>query len=511
MKGILNRIVFAALALLCAATSARADIKIKSKTSFGDQAGVEQTVYIKGKRQRTESTGGMATVTQCDLRRTVQLNDLSRTYMLNPFGGGAGAATVEAADTETRTSTVRKGGVVTMTYTTADTGERRQMFGYTARRIKTAVVTEPSPDACSQDKTRMETDGWYIDLNVGFDCYESAGASAAPRAAGGCRDKFRTRQVGSAKLGYPVKVTTTIFGEDGKPSSSFTQEVIELSQATLEQSLFEIPEGYREVRDARQMYSASAVAAAMSSDGDDDEDEDSAKSGRRAAATGGTNAAARASSAGTGSGVGVTSAGGASNDAGTAGSGAPQRKRPGVVRVGLAPAKTGAVGEGMDAAKLAEAVRNTLASYLSGPTVEVVRLEARLPQQAEARQKGCDLVLYATASHKKGGGGGFGGFLKRAAPIADSVIPYGNDAAEHVASQVASETIYTAADAASSVKSKDELTLEFGVQTLAAGSAPLTKTVKAKAKSDGDDLLSRLVEQAAAEVLAAASKAGGER
>ena len=506
MKVILNRIVFAALALLCATTAARADIKIKSKTSFGEQTGVEQTVYIKGKRQRTESAGGVATVMQCDLRRTVQLNDMSKTYVLTLFGdGGAAAATVEVAERETRTSTVKRGGVVTMTYTTTDTGERKQLFGYTARRIKTLMLTEPSPDACSQERTRMETDGWYIDLNVGFDCYESASVAAAPRGpAGGCQDKFRTRQVGSAKLGYPLKVTTTIFGEDGKPASSFTQEVVELSQATLEQSLFEIPAGYREVKDASEMYSPAAIAAAMSSDDEDEDDEDAEKVVRPSAGKS-TSAAARTSAA-----AGASNASGSSGVAGAVGNTGAQAKRPGVVRVGLTPAKTGSVGEGMDATKLAEAVRNTLASYLNGPTVEVVRLDARLPAQAEAeaRQKGCDLVLYTTASHKKGGGGGFGGFLKRAAPIADDVIPYGNDAAEHAASQAASETLYTAADAASNVKSKDELTLEFSVQGLANGAAPLAKTVKAKAKSDGDDLVSRLAEQVAAEVLAAAARVG---
>jgi hypothetical protein len=503
----LHRIVLAALAVVFTTAAARADIKIKSKTSFGEQTGVEQTVYIKAKRQRTESAGGVATVTQCDLRRTVQLNDMSRTYTLNPFdAGGAEAATAEAPERGSQTNGFKRGGVVTMTYAVTDTGERKQMFGYTARRIKTVITTEPSPDACSQERTRMETDGWYIDLNVGFDCYESAAVASAPRgAAGGCQDKVRTKQVGGAKLGYPVKVTTTVFGDDGKPSQSFTQEVVELSQATLEQALFEIPAGYREVKDARELYSASAMAAAMSAD-DEDKDEDkeegkdeSARPGRtspvRSVVGGMTSNPARANGANTSGGANVPDA-----------SGRP--KKAGVLRVGLAPAKTGSVGEGMDARTLAEAVRSTLASYLTGPTVEVVRLEALLPQQAEAeaREKGCDLVLYASASHKKGGGGGLGGFLKKAAPIADDLVPYGDDAAEHAASQAATETLYTAADAAGSVKAKDELTIEFRVQGLAPGAAPLAKTVKAKAKADGDDLVSRLAEQVASEVLAAAGK-----
>ena len=151
-----RRILFASLALLCLATAARADIKIKSRTSFGGQQGPETTTYIKGKRQRAEMPGQMATVTQCDLRRTVQLNGLTKTYIASPFDDpNTATQTVEAAGPS---APARQGGVVTMTTTMTDTGERRQMFGYTARRIKTSMVTESSPDACNPQKMKMESD-----------------------------------------------------------------------------------------------------------------------------------------------------------------------------------------------------------------------------------------------------------------------------------------------------------------------------------------------------------------
>ena len=64
----------------------------------------------------------------------------------------------------------RKGGVITVSRTSTDTGERQEMFGYKARHIKTSMVMESSPDACNQSHMKMETDGWYADLSAAFSC-----------------------------------------------------------------------------------------------------------------------------------------------------------------------------------------------------------------------------------------------------------------------------------------------------------------------------------------------------
>src|SRR5688572_33061042 len=65
------------------ATAAYADVKVKSKQTVAGQSH-ESTRYIKGKRQRTESFGGMVNITQCDLKRGVQINSDSQTYMVTP-------------------------------------------------------------------------------------------------------------------------------------------------------------------------------------------------------------------------------------------------------------------------------------------------------------------------------------------------------------------------------------------------------------------------------------------
>jgi len=477
-----KHLFFASLLLLALATAASADIKIKSRSSFGGQQGPETTTYIKGKRQRSEMPGEMASIMQCDLRRTVQMNGMTRTYTVMPFGDAEAAApTVEAAPGPG--APARRGGVVTTTLTTTDTGERKQMFGYTARRIKTVMLTESSPDSCSPQKSRMESDGWYIDLNVGFDCYERAAtAYRSPALGGGCQDTYRMKQAGAARAGYPVHVTTVIYDESGRQTTSFTQEVLELSKTTLDAALFEVPADYREVKDASELYSAAAIANAARSGDDDDNGSNSSASG------------------------GMNGSGGLPLNAQPAAAGAAGPKKAGVVRVGVATAKATAA-EGIDANRLAEAVRHTMVNYLSGPALEVVSLDARLPMQIdlEAQQKECDFVVLMTVAHKKGGGGGFGGFLKRAAPVAGGVVPYGGGTAGVVAHNVATTAIYSAADFSGSVKTKDELTLEYRLQR-AGGAQAAGATLKAKAKSDGEDLISTLVEQAATVVLAAATK-----
>lgn len=474
-------IYFAAIITsLVSVESVFADVKIKSKQTMSGQS-YENTTYIKGKRQRTEMMNGMmVNITQCDLRRGLQINPNSKTYMVNPFTVSTETTTKTAPATVDKNGVVQAGGTVTTTVTIKDTGERKQMFGYTARHLIITMETKSSADACNKTTSKMETDGWYIDFEPQFDCgdtasYGSYNANNKPT----CQDKYVMKTVGSGKRGYPVYEKMTMFDESGKETMSYVNEVVELSKATLDAALFDVPSGYREVSDASQMYAT--------------------------ASTGSTTAK---TSAGSPTGLSMGSLTGTPSDnpnlsTSSVLSGANTKaatvtdvgaKQEGVVRIGLATVKTGAVGEGLAAAELAAAVQNSLRDYLKVPNVEVVILEAKLASaiDAEAKQKECDLVIHATVAHKKGGGG-FGMF-KAVAPMLSSVVPMAS--AGHVAGSVASTAIYTAASVSGNVKAKDELTLDIKLNK-ADGTNALTKQFKAKAKSNGDDIISAAVEQAA--------------
>jgi hypothetical protein len=454
------------LFLLCAGAAvgsvARADVKIKTRSSSGGRT-AEYVTYIKGKRQRAENNETSVTITQCDLRRTLQLGVPTKTYVAMPFGQKTEATTTPAtpARDTAAADAARRGGIVTSTITATDTGERKKMFGYTARRIKTTMTTESSPDACQVSRSKMETDGWYIDAQFGIDCENAAASAYMTAAREGCRDEYRTKQLGTAKLGYPVMVTTTLFDENGNESFTFSNEVVEISSALLDNALFDVPADYRQVKDQAELYGAASATA----------EDDSSAANNNSALTGGK---------------------GAANSNSVVGA-----KREGVKRVGVALTKTLEVGDGVDPLALAEAARKRLLSSLSNPSIEIVALEARRPQEveAEAREKSCDFILYSTVAHKKGSGGsgGFGSFLKKTASLTSVGAASANDEGN------------ASGDAKVSLKAKDELTLEYRLQR--GFDAVVTNTVKAKAKSSSDDVMSQLAMQAAASVLAAAASA----
>lgn len=180
------------------------------------------------------------------------------------------------------------------------------------------------------------------------------------------------------------------------------------------------------------------------------------------------------------------------------------------------------LGQGNNApTDVSEPVRVTLGQYMAGPALTLVRLDARIPAQidAEAAQKGCTYVLQSSVEQKKGGGLGF---LKNLAPLASAVPMMGNmgggmgsvvaaQAVSSVASTAAMESAQQDAMQAmtgaqqNSVRKGDTMIVSYTLTK--AGSADAVKQNKfnRKAKENGEDLLSPLLEQVATEVVTAAA------
>ena len=178
------------LLALCMATTAFADSKVRARYSSGSQTN-ETTILTKGTRQRLEYGTGMSAVTQCDLKRMVQIMDKTKSYLVMPLDGNPGGPP-SVAPAQTAAVTPAKHGVVTYTTTVTDTGERQQLFGYTARHLKIIVAKEVSPEACDQKKERIETDGWYIDFDQSFAC--TLRAAGTPTEGPGARTRFDTTE-----------------------------------------------------------------------------------------------------------------------------------------------------------------------------------------------------------------------------------------------------------------------------------------------------------------------------
>ncbi|HEX8922868.1 MAG TPA: hypothetical protein VF766_15445 [Pyrinomonadaceae bacterium] len=245
------------LAFICSASIALADIKITTKSGASGQT-FTSTTYIKGARQRTEGMG-YTSIYQCDLKRTIQINDKTKSYLITPIGNEGKSS---GAQQQNAVASKRRGGVITYTTTITDTGERKEMFGLTARHLKTKTVIEASEGACSPMNMEMEADGWYIDLPGGLNCATDGGAPQFPVEQSDCVDEVRFKTVGTVKPGYPVMTTTTMkfnIGADSPaanmPTSSSTQEVVDFSTAKLDAVLFDIPAGYREVKSMQELGS----------------------------------------------------------------------------------------------------------------------------------------------------------------------------------------------------------------------------------------------------------------
>ena len=137
------------------------DVQIKTKYVNGAQT-TENRTFLKGVRQRFEFPG-VTMISQCDLNRSVQLNDATKHYMVvttpqtaTPLPAAAPAAPAPSSKPQ--------GGVIAETITLTDTGERKQVFGLEARHIKTSTVRRPGANACDPKTTTVDVDGWYADL-----------------------------------------------------------------------------------------------------------------------------------------------------------------------------------------------------------------------------------------------------------------------------------------------------------------------------------------------------------
>jgi hypothetical protein len=143
--------------------------------------------------------------------------------------------------------------------TTMDTGERREMFGRTARR--TITTTKQTPLEGSQQQFQETiTDGWYIDLNQELSCdQQSTGSKRAFLTVGVLgpgivREKPEFVDIGPRETGLALKEVRISKGSHGLPDGTRTESgVVIESAATLfeegpqDPTLFEVPEGFQHV------------------------------------------------------------------------------------------------------------------------------------------------------------------------------------------------------------------------------------------------------------------------
>ncbi len=177
---------------------------------------------------------------------------------------------------------------------------------------------------------------------------------------------------------------------------------------------------------------------------------------------------------------------------------------PKATQICLAPASVEAAPAGMDPVT---AVRDALTSFLTGPSLAVQPLSARLQSQVreEAKLAGCRFLLLPSIKHERKTGGGLlgraaGGAVQQGAwSVAGSAGSTVGRVAAGAVAGAASSAVY---DYAYGSRNKDELTLKYRLES-ANGAVLAEKSEKRKAKSDGEDLLTPVVQRAAEGVVEA--------
>ena len=229
------------------------------QNSFGQRQadGSERPIY--GPR--------IVSITRCDLGQSFELNLDTREYTSTPY----------PRKPLTREEMAKLGMRSPLTYvsdkptlrietTTTDTGERREIFGQTARHVITTRKQTPLEDSVSQAQESV-TDAWYIDSKApdsDIDLYqrlscdrkwpEGKKSHAYIRAIAGNRPPDGTEfvDIGEAETGFAVQSVTTFKsarrlpdGTEKQLDSKNEMRVTEIERASLDPALFEIPEGFK--------------------------------------------------------------------------------------------------------------------------------------------------------------------------------------------------------------------------------------------------------------------------
>ena len=348
---------------------AQQNYKIKQTMSMNGQKS-ETTTYVRGSRKRTEGGGFMgmggdvADVEQCDLKRNLKISDKKKMYAIEPFDDGAEVTeTVPKSKVQSPKSKVEKGGTVTISSNISDTGERKQMFGLTARHIKTSMTMQASPDACAGGDVKTETDGWYVDL-PSFSCPMTVRPQVPQMGgaqSGGCRDKMVFKTSGGGKLGFALTETRTMKmgGDADDPSFTQTVETLEFSKATLDAALFDVPAGYNLTADSQSLYGKPDMAAMMRNMGGNDEDTPKKPSKNNPLPTNNST---------------------------------PKQKKAGTIRIGVY-APTNKAGENISISNM----QSFLIQKLTGGNIEAVAVSS----ESDAKSASCDYVLTSDFSKLK--------------------------------------------------------------------------------------------------------------
>ena len=228
------------------------DLRVVTRYTTGDVV-TTSTAAFKGARARIELGADLASLQQCDLGRTVQMNTSTRVYLAAPFET-APAPGDAAPDVDAKGKTKTKGGLIMVTTTVTEMGETQDILGFTARRLKTITQKAASTDACDRTEQRVETDWWYVELPGTLSCVTVPQPERRLQPdpdKSDCVDEVTFRREGPAG-GFPLRYTA-VQATGSSTQVTTSMEVTEIARVDVPDEAVDLPPDYVPVRSVRQL------------------------------------------------------------------------------------------------------------------------------------------------------------------------------------------------------------------------------------------------------------------
>jgi hypothetical protein len=211
----------------------------------------------------------LATIIRCDLGKMFELNLDSSQYVSAPYPPKPlTKQQTHAEGLDRQMVSWSEKPMLRIETTTVDTGQRKQLFGHTARHVITTRKQIPLQGSNSQAQESVR-DGWYIDLNQQISCdpdYMSKGqrywdaylvvVTPTQGSATQTMDRPEFVNVGKPETGFALQEVatsdTTFRAADGtmKHATSKDETVVtEFHEGSLDPAIFEVPHGFKRVKE----------------------------------------------------------------------------------------------------------------------------------------------------------------------------------------------------------------------------------------------------------------------
>jgi hypothetical protein len=231
--------------------------RMEYRNSFGRKSG-QQTF---GPR--------LARIVRCDLGQSFELNLDTSEYTSAPYPPKPltpEEMKVRGLDTgmprQSAPPTIR------VEMNTNDTGERKEIFGRTARHVITTTTQTPLAGSHANPQESV-IDGWYIDFDPRLSCDPKSAQASHGYAYFGTGNRKQPMEkpefvrVGEPETGFPVDSKMTSKSPSSLPyrtAPSFETRVTQFEKGPLDPALFEIPPGFRHVDRIERNPPESALA-----------------------------------------------------------------------------------------------------------------------------------------------------------------------------------------------------------------------------------------------------------